>query len=207
MITNHYPAKSFGSHTPSHTDLKDFFTKASKRGKSQTVISSGGHIHAIGCKTMQGPVCVEMLSGGGGGCCDKNPVKNASGFYAVHFDKNKDMYTKQISYPYHISAQAGFPHTQPLDVPHPPDVDEELHSHYEGQPHYEGYHYEEDGDAYQPMRAEYYRGYGHHHHGCPYGCPRGHHHRGCPYTDDHNNMYQPTHGLNEYYRGPLEQLY
>lgn len=213
LITNHYPARSFGSHSPAHTDLKDFFVKASKN-KNQKVISAGGHIHSIGCKTMQGGACVEMLSGGGGGCCDKKPVKNASGFFAVHFDKNKDMYTKQVSYPYHISAQTGFPHTEPLDVPHPPDEDESIrHEHERRHPHdHRGIHRHDYEDDYE---GSYENGYEddhserHHHHREGYRYNGGNYHRneGYHYDDETAHLYQPMRRMTEYYRGPLDQLY
>jgi hypothetical protein len=126
IITNHYPSDKFHKkHTPDHTGLSDYFKKASKMGNKQTVIYAGGHYHSVGCKGMKGKACVYMMSGGGGGCCSKTPVKNASGFFAVHFDNNKDMITKQVSYPYHVSAANNFENSVPESIPHdsPDDIE------------------------------------------------------------------------------------
>jgi hypothetical protein len=125
IITSHYPSKQY--HSKGSRDLRDDFIAnvPSKDKNSKTVVIAGGHVHSTGCQKLSSnkKLCLAILAGGGGGSChnDDPPVKG-NGFYVVNFDKNKNMSTQQITYPYKRSKAIGFAHEYPVDVPDSPDM-------------------------------------------------------------------------------------
>jgi hypothetical protein len=127
LITDHYHIHKVPKvGVPACEEFRNLFLKHSPIASKQTVICAGGHIHTTGCIKMQGKCCVNILAGGGGGCCSKKPEDKHNGFYVIRFDKNKNMYTEQITYPYHTSASLGFENTEPpSEPPCSPDVHDE----------------------------------------------------------------------------------
>lgn len=130
LITNHYHVHPVpDDNIPACQDHRNVFMQNSSV-PNQTVICAGGHLHSTGCANAKtNPsgenCCVNILAGGGGGCCSPVPINGAHGFYVVRFDKNKDMYTEQVTYPYSQSKMFGFTNTDPVPVPHPPDIDDD----------------------------------------------------------------------------------
>lgn len=100
LITNHYSASNVPSdNMPACENFRNIFISNSKQS-DQTVICSGGHVHSTGCLQNVGGVCLNILAGGGGGCCTANPGIGINGFYIIKFDNNKKMITEQLTYPY-----------------------------------------------------------------------------------------------------------
>ena len=113
LITNHYSTGSEGSapidHAHACKDLRDSFIANSTLKQYQTVICAGGHVHSTGCIETDptGNLCINILTGGGGGCCDPNPSKEANGFYVVKFNDNKKMSTERVVLSSNINYSLG----------------------------------------------------------------------------------------------------
>ena len=112
ILTNHYSTNSEGSSPIDHLHackyLRDSFIANSTLKQNQTVICAGGHVHSTGCIETDptGNLCINILTGGGGGCCSANPSA-ANGFYVVKFDQYKKMTTEQITVVSNINYSLG----------------------------------------------------------------------------------------------------
>ena len=114
LITNHYSQASQGTNTPvdhlhACKNLRDFFIDNSPIKQNQTVICAGGHDHSTGCVEIdqKGNLCINILTGGGGGCCASQPSVKYNGFYVVKFDKDKKMTTEQVMVNSNINYSLG----------------------------------------------------------------------------------------------------
>jgi len=73
-----------------------------------------------------GELCLSIVSGGDGGCCETAPTANASKFYVVHFyssDNTIKMKTEKILYPYNPKKLPTYHKNGSfiVNVPHSPD--------------------------------------------------------------------------------------
>jgi hypothetical protein len=123
IITNHYSTGSSGTyagpepvdHGNACKELRDHFTQNSST-QNQTVMCAGGHDHAQGChQTDNDAGCLNILSGGGGGCCSPD-VSAVNGFYVVKFDENRNMKSENVGWKSLMSGNQ-----PPKHVHHPPD--------------------------------------------------------------------------------------
>jgi len=77
LIIQHYPGNCG----------RDTFTGALPSGRNPSVICAYGHVHNQQCDTKDSNgKCIDVMTGGGGGCC--SPNVNLAGFTAVALDDN-----------------------------------------------------------------------------------------------------------------------
>ncbi|CAE7272928.1 PAP7 [Symbiodinium necroappetens] len=90
LIIQHYP----------HFCPRDLFEDslpASRKGKVK-VLCAYGHVHDQKCdKKDESGMCLDILSGGGGGCCA--PLINRAGFAAVHLDSGSGVAAVDVESP------------------------------------------------------------------------------------------------------------
>jgi len=90
LIIQHYP----------HFCPRDLFEEslpASRKGKVK-VLCAYGHVHDQKCdKKDESGMCLDILTGGGGGCCA--PLINRAGFTAVHLDSGSGVAAVDVESP------------------------------------------------------------------------------------------------------------
>lgn len=87
-IFQHYPGNSFRN---------QWLSNPTKQGDRASVLSFFGHTHNQQCSKAENGRCVEVLTGGGGGCCPQSCNDGTpNGFVVVSFSKGSDGKPKQF---------------------------------------------------------------------------------------------------------------